>query len=342
MSTKYVVIVFSALIAVFLLLAAQFYFSDPHRHSQSSVYTSLELVSYEPQWVDAAIQPLPRIKQYDVGWVQLGKALFKSPLLSADNTTSCASCHDLYNGGDDGFPVSVGIDQQLGSRNAPSVINAVFNFRQFWDGRSADLTSQLPLPIHNPLEMASNWPQVIGKLNQQPHFVSSFEALSSDGITAENITKAIVAFQMSLVSENTPIDAYLLGDKQALSAKQQRGYRKFVEFGCVTCHQGRNIGGNIYQKMGRLESMPGELLNDFGRYQLTRNEQDKFVFKVPSLRNVASTGPYFHNGSVAQLSDAIRLMARGQLGLEISDEDVADLEALLHAFSGELPRSLKE
>ncbi|MCO7188925.1 MULTISPECIES: cytochrome c peroxidase [unclassified Pseudoalteromonas] len=342
MSTNYVVIVFGGLAAVFLSLAVQFYLYDGSRSRETAVNSSIELVTYSTQWVDAAIQPLPRIEQYDVGWVQLGKALFKSPLLSADNTTSCASCHDLYNGGDDGFPVSVGINQQLGSRNAPSVINAVFNFRQFWDGRSVDLTSQLPLPIHNPLEMASNWSQVIAKLQQQPHFVSSFSAVSDEGITPENITKAIVAFQMSLVSENTPIDAYLLGDMNALTAQQQRGYRKFVELGCVTCHQGRNIGGNIYQKMGRLERMPNELLNDFGRYQLTRNEQDKFVFKVPSLRNVANTQPYFHNGSVANLSDAIRLMARGQLGLELSEEDIADLEALLHAFSGELPRSLKE
>ncbi|KAF7781524.1 cytochrome c peroxidase [Pseudoalteromonas rubra] len=342
MGIKYVVAVFSALAMVFLTLALQFYFFKDNRHHQPAINNSAELVTYSSQWVDAAIQPLPRLEHYDVGWVQLGKALFKSPLLSADNTTSCASCHDLYNGGDDGFPVSVGINQQLGSRNAPSVINAVFNFRQFWDGRSPDLTSQLPLPIHNPLEMASNWPQVIGKLNQQPHFVNSFEALSEDGVTPENITKAIVAFQMSLVSENTPIDAYLLGNEQALTAQQQRGYRKFVELGCVTCHQGRNIGGNIYQKMGRLDRMPKALLNDAGRYQLTRNEQDKFVFKVPSLRNVAHTGPYFHNGSVVQLSDAIRIMASGQLGLELSDEDVSDLEALLHAFSGELPRSLKE
>ncbi|TMP38417.1 cytochrome-c peroxidase [Pseudoalteromonas rubra] len=342
MSTNYVVIVFSGLTAVFMSLAVQFYLYDGNHGRDTAVNSSMELVTYSTQWVDAAIQPLPHIEQYDVGWVQLGKALFKSPLLSADNTTSCASCHDVYNGGDDGFPVSVGINQQLGSRNAPSVINAVFNFRQFWDGRSADLISQLPLPIHNPLEMASNWSQVIAKLQQQPHFVSSFRAVSDDGITPENITKAIVAFQMSLVSENTPIDAYLLGDKGALTAQQQRGYRKFVELGCVTCHQGRNIGGNIYQKMGRLERMPNELLNDFGRYQLTRNEQDRFVFKVPSLRNVANTGPYFHNGSVANLSDAIRLMAQGQLGLELNEEDIADLEALLHAFSGELPRSLKE
>ncbi|TQF66646.1 cytochrome-c peroxidase [Pseudoalteromonas luteoviolacea] len=342
MSTRYVLMITVLLICISLVLVVQFHSVEEKYRWKQNTQRSVIKMRFLERAVDAPIQPLPKVMEYDFAWAKLGKALFKSPLLSADNSTSCASCHDLYNGGDDGFPVSVGIKQQLGERNSPTVINAVFNFRQFWDGRSSDLIEQTPQPIHNPLEMGTNWEQIIDKLSSQPGFVSSFNALSDDGITAQNIIKAIVAFEESLVSENTPIDAFLLGDQSALSPQQQRGYEKFVSFGCVTCHQGRNIGGNLYQKIGRLDRVPVSLQDDLGRYELTQNEQDKFVFKVPSLRNVAQTAPYFHNGSVDELADAIRIMAQGQLGLELSDEDVADIEALLHAFSGELPRSLTE
>ncbi|GAA3915136.1 hypothetical protein GCM10022277_07140 [Litoribacillus peritrichatus] len=267
--------------------------------------------------------------------------MFNSPLLSADNSVSCASCHDVFHGGDDGLPVSTGINQQVGTRNSPSVLNAVFNFRQFWDGRSLNLKDQAEGPIHNPVEMGSDWDEVLEKLRSEPNFVQSFQDLSEDGITVENILKAIVSYEESLVTENAPIDRYLLGEHSALTPQQQAGYRKFVDYGCVTCHQGRNIGGNLYQKIGRLDQVPANLLDDPGRYELTKNPQDMHVFKVPSLRNVADTAPYFHNGSVDELSVAIRIMARGQLGLDLNDADVADLEALLHAFTGELPRSLQ-
>ncbi|KZN66093.1 hypothetical protein N473_11020 [Pseudoalteromonas luteoviolacea CPMOR-1] len=343
MSSKYIVLVAIMLAAIILVLAFQFKTAQQRHHWQQDVVEvhSTEVV-YQERKVDAPIQPLPIVKQYDVAWAQLGKALFKSPLLSSDNTVSCASCHDLYNGGDDGFSVSVGIKQQLGERNSPTVINSVLNFRQFWDGRSPNLESQTPEPIHNPMEMGTNWQAVIEKLNAQPGFVKSFNAVSNDGITVENIIKAIVAFEASLISQNTPIDDFLLGKADALTSQQQRGYEKFVSYGCVTCHQGRNIGGNLYQKVGRLDQVPEQLLDDVGRFEVTQNPQDKFVFKVPSLRNVALTAPYFHNGSVDNLSDAIRIMARGQLGLDLSDEDVADIEALLQSFSGDLPRSLAE
>ncbi|MDK1288861.1 cytochrome-c peroxidase [Pseudoalteromonas umbrosa] len=341
MSSRYVVFVTMCLLAIGVVLIAQFKASQQYQWQQDEANHSTEIV-YQSRKVDAPIQPLPVVKEYDVAWAQLGKALFKSPLLSSDNTVSCASCHDLYNGGDDGFPVSVGIKQQLGTRNSPTVINSVLNFRQFWDGRSPNLESQTPEPIHNPMEMGTNWQEVIKKLSDQPGFVKSFNAVSSDGITVDNIIKALVAFEASLISQNSPIDDFLLGNRSALTLQQQRGYDKFVSYGCVTCHQGRNIGGNLYQKVGRLDKVPTQLLDDLGRYELTQNPQDKYVFKVPSLRNVALTAPYFHNGSVDSLSDAIRIMARGQLGLDLSDGDVADIEALLQSFSGELPRSLAE
>ena len=344
MSVRYVVVLFSVFLLVLVLLAVQL-LSLPESgnwtssHSTSKKFTSTE---YHFQNVDFPIQPLPRIVASDTRWVQLGKALFNSPLLSADNSVSCASCHDIYHGGDDGFSVSTGIHQQLGDRNSPTVINSVFNFRQFWDGRSRDLKDQAVGPIHNPIEMGSNWPEVIKKLRAEPSFNDSFFALSDEGVTVDNILKAIVSFEESLISENSAIDAYLMGDRSALTAQQKRGLEKFVDYGCVTCHQGRNIGGNLYQKIGRLDQVPETLLNDPGRYSLTQSPQDMFVFKVPSLRNVANTAPYFHNGTVDDLSDAIRIMAKGQLGLELEEEDVADIEALLHSFTGEIPRSLNQ
>ena len=181
MSSRYVVFVTMCLLVIGVVLIAQFKASQQHQWQQDEANHSIEIV-YQSRKVDAPIQPLPVVKEYDVAWAQLGKALFKSPLLSPDNTVSCASCHDLYNGGDDGFPVSVGVKQQLGTRNSPTVINSVINFRQFGDGRSPNLESQTPEPIHNPMEMATNWQEVIKKLSDQPGFIKvsiRFQAMGS-------------------------------------------------------------------------------------------------------------------------------------------------------------------
>ncbi|MEP0355721.1 MAG: cytochrome c peroxidase [Paraglaciecola sp.] len=289
---------------------------------------------YHFEQVDGPIQPIPRSMVSNVKWVQLGKALFNSTLLSSDNSISCASCHLLDYGGDDGLPLSLGVGSLLGERNSPSVFNSVFNFRQFWDGRSHNLAEQIAEPIHNPNEMATNWQDVISKLKQDPEFNQAFSTISSEGITQQAIVKAIRLFEESLITPNAPIDLYLLGNKSALTLQQQRGYAKFSNFGCSTCHQGINIGGNLYQKLGRIDRMPAKLLDDLGRYELTKNIEDKYVFKVPSLRNVADTAPYFHNGSVATLEEAVIIMAQGQLGLSLSQEDVNDLVAALKSFSG--------
>ncbi len=295
---------------------------------------------YEYTAVQGAIQPVPKLKSIDSGWRNLGRALFNSRLLSADNTIACNSCHLVRLGGDDGFPVSAGINGGLGKRNAPTVLNAVFNFRQFWDGRSADLFEQVTAPIHNPIEMGSNFSQIITKLQQTPEFVQAFRRVSPAGITKEAIIQAIVTFEESLITPGAAIDRYLLGDELALSPQQKIGYRKFVDFGCVSCHQGRNIGGNLYQRLGRITDVPAKLLNDKGRFELTGNPSDEYVFKVPSLRNIKRTGPYFHNGSVATLAEAITIMAKGQLGIDLSEADIQDILALLEAFNGQLPEGL--
>ena len=290
---------------------------------------------YQFEYVAGAIQPIPHTITIDKDWMILGKALFHSPLLSKDNTISCASCHMVDYGGDDGFPVSLGVDSAPGTRNSPTVLNATFNFRQFWDGRVNSLADQVSGPLHNPVEMATNWNEVINKLTQEPYFFDTFKQLSDEGITANNIIKAITTYEESLITPGADIDKYLLGDMSALTKQQIRGLGIFNEYGCSSCHQGINIGGNIYQKLGRLDRVPEDLRGDLGRYKVTKQESDRYVFKVPTLRNIADTAPYFHNGSVKTLPEAVKIMAKTQLARELSAKDVEDIVALLHAFSAE-------
>lgn len=291
---------------------------------------------YEFVDVDSPIQPIPTLKSINKNLVLLGKALFHSPLLSKNNTVSCASCHMLNFGGDDGFPVSTGINNLKGSRNSPTVLNAVFNFKQFWDGRASTLGEQAAGPIHNPVEMSSNWDEIIVKLKKDKYFSESFAQLKTKEITAENIVLAIATFEETLITPNAPIDQFIQGDLTALTAQQKRGFNLFKDYGCATCHQGVNIGGNLFQKLGRISDIPTDLLEDVGRYGVTGDSFDKNVFKVPTLRNIAQTSPYFHNGSVSTLEEAVTIMARSQLGRELSQSEVSDIVALLHAFSGEL------
>lgn len=290
--------------------------------------------SYDFEYVEGPIQPIPRTITIDKNWLALGKALFHSSLLSADNTISCASCHMIDYGGDDGFPVSLGVNNAQGTRNSPTVLNSSLNFRQFWDGRASSLEEQAIGPIHNPVEMASSWPQIIAKLGRDKYFKEKFAQLSDNGITPGNIVKAITIYEQSLITPNAPIDKYLLGDKNALTGQQKRGFKYFVEYGCTTCHQGRNIGGNIYQKLGRLDDIPLRLSFDLGRFEVTKQLSDKYMFKVPSLRNVAETAPYFHNGSISTLPDAVKIMAKAQLARELTESEVEDIVALLQSFSG--------
>lgn len=283
--------------------------------------------------VEGALQPLPEITYINERWRDLGKALFNSPLLSADNSISCASCHLVDYGGDDGFPVSTGINSATGTRNSPTVLNAVFNVAQFWDGRSSTLSEQVAGPIHNPIEMGSNWQQIIDKLNRDELFQNRFYALNPDGVTMEAIVRAIATYEESLVTTGSPVDRYLLGNDSALTKQQKQGFVKFHEYGCITCHQGVNIGGNLFQKIGRIDEASDVLTLDLGRYNVTGKEHDKLVFKVPSLRNVADTAPYFHNGQVNTLQEAIQIMGRVQLGRELTEQDIADIEAFLLSLS---------
>lgn len=292
-----------------------------------------------PPHADEPIRPIPLVNDVDPDKVALGERLFHETLLSGDNTISCASCHRIDQYGVDNSKVSTGIDGQKGTTNSPTVLNSRFNFAQFWDGRAADLQEQAKGPVTNPIEMGANWDDVIAKLKADPHYAERFNALYKDGITPDSVTDAIQQYEYTLNSVNSPFDQYLRGDDSAIGAQEKRGYSLFKEFGCVACHQGMNVGGNMYQRMGAfIPYFNGQNIDsrdDLGRYNVTYNKRDLHVFKVPSLRVAAHTAPYFHDGSVATLEEAINIMARYQLGHDITPQENKDIQAFIKSLSGE-------
>ena len=284
------------------------------------------------------ITPIPTHMHVNAAKVQLGKQLFFDTRLSKDDTISCATCHDLQNGGDDGLKVSFGIRGQTGTRNAPTVYNAVFNFRQFWDGRAKTLQDQAVGPIENPVEMGYNFPDLVKKLDTTK-YKKEFAKIYKDGITKKTITDAIAEFEKTLITPNAPFDLYLKGDTNAISQEAKEGYELFETKGCISCHQGVNIGGDLYNKFGVFKDANS---SDLGRYEVTKRERDKGYFKVPTLRNIAQTAPYFHDGRTSDLGEAVRLMADYQLGRKLSDEEVAKIVAFLKTLSGKLPKGIKK
>ncbi len=284
------------------------------------------------------IVPLPQEIKVNQEKVNLGKKLFFDPIISKNGTVSCANCHDLFNGGGDNKKFSTGIDNKIGNVNSPTVLNAVFNFRQFWDGRAKDLKEQVHFPIQNPVEMGNTIDNLIETLNQS-HYKKEFSAIYKEGITKENIADAIAEFEKTLITPNSPFDKYLMGDKEAINEKQKEGYSLFKQKGCIACHHGKNIGGNMYNKFGIIVPIKD---SNLGLYNVTKNENDKYFFKVPSLRNVAKTAPYFHNGSVKSLKKAVYLMAKHQLGRPMSEEEADKIVAFLESLNGELPKSIQE
>ncbi len=273
--------------------------------------------------------------------VKLGFKLFHDPRLSADNSISCAHCHQLAQGGDDNQPTASGINGQQGERNSPTVLNVSLHIAQFWDGRADTLEQQIDGPIHNPKEMGSNWPQIVNKLKQDKQYNKTFRALYQDSISAQHIKHALATFERSLLTPNSRFDRYLKGDKQAINAREKEGYQLFKSYGCIACHQGQAVGGNLYEKLGVVipyftdESKISR--SDLGRYNVTGNPEHKFQFKVPSLRNIALTAPYLHDGSVATLDEMIKLMGKHQLGRLIPPQDRDKITAFLQTLTGELP-----
>ncbi len=292
-----------------------------------------------------AFSPLPKHTSANPEKARLGKMLFEDKRLSKDDSLSCASCHDLYHGGANSLKTAVGIRGQIGEVNTPTVFNSQFNFRQFWDGRAASLNEQIEGPIHSPIEMATSWTEILAKLEQDKRVIEEFDKIYPKGLHRESVIDAIVEFEKSLITPNSAFDQFLRGDASALSARQLAGYQKFDTLGCVACHQGRNIGGNMFQSLGiagdYFKARGGFLNSDLGRYNVTKREQDKYVFRVPSLRNVELTAPYFHDGAVPTLEEAVRKMAKYQLGRNLVAEDVEDIVEFLKALTGQLPVSLQ-
>jgi len=277
--------------------------------------------------------------------IELGKLLFNDKRLSADNSIACVSCHEINKGGDDGLKTSLGINQQVGPINTPTVLNSGLNAFQFWDGRANTLEEQVEGPIHNVLEMGTTWSDVIRKLKRDEELVILFKEVYAQEPNKINISRAIATYEKQLVTLNAPFDLFLNGDKQAISTQAKKGYLAFKTLGCISCHQGKNVGGNMFQRfgiMGDYFKNKGRINTvDYGRYNVTGKEEDKFKFKVPSLRNIELTAPYFHDGSVSKLSDAIRVMARFQLGRPISSQQVEDIEAFLKTLTGTVKAELQ-
>ena len=283
------------------------------------------------------ISPLPLSVEYDINKAMLGKKLFFDTRLSGDNTIACVSCHIIDAGGDDNVQFSSGIDGQLGGANSPTVLNSRYNFVQFWDGRAKDLKEQASGPIHNPVEMGSNFKQVISKLSKDTIYQQEFMKLYKDGITGENITDAIAEFEKALVTPNSRFDQYLRGNTTILSKDEVEGFELFKSLGCIACHNGINIGGNLFQKIGIMEEYEVDDSN-LGRYNVTKDEEDKHYFKVPTLRNIALTAPYLHDGKISTLQETIKLMIIKQLGKEADKQEVIKIEKFLFTLTGQTPK----
>jgi len=329
-------LIFISIVTILLTLGYWYFFYEgfsTHKQQLSNFSLNKPLL-YSKQ----AIIPIPLENTFDKNKIILGKKLFNEPLLSKNNSVACASCHSLFTAGVDRLPVSIGLNGAMGERNAPTVFNSRYNFRQFWDGRAASLEEQVSGPIHNPVEMDSNWLDIITKLKANKDYLKLFTQIYNDGITANNITNAIAEFERSLTTPNSIFDQYLRGNKKALSEAALLGYQKFVDYGCISCHQGINLGGNMFQKLGVIENYytrQNETKNNLGRYNITKLNEDKHIFKVPSLRNVAVTPPYFHDGSITRLSEVIDAMGYYQLGKALTDEDIKHLQSFLESLTGE-------
>jgi cytochrome c peroxidase len=269
--------------------------------------------------------------------VKLGRMLFYDARLSKSQTISCNSCHDLAKYGVDGAATSEGFKGQHGDRNSPTVYNAAAHFVQFWDGRAADVEAQAKGPVLNPVEMAmASEQEVVAVLASIPEYVAAFAAAFPDDkqpLTYENMSIAIGTFERGLLTPSR-WDKYLKGDGSALTAQEQAGFHAFSSAGCGTCHAGALLGANLYQKIGVMKPYPDV---DPGRYKVTKVESDRMMFKVPSLRNVARTAPYFHNGKVGGLDDAVSQMAEYQLGAQLSKEEISSIVAFLNSLTGEIP-----
>ncbi|MBN2886065.1 MAG: cytochrome-c peroxidase [Chromatiaceae bacterium] len=274
--------------------------------------------------------------------IELGRMLFFDPRLSASGVISCNTCHNVGTGGDDNLPTSIGHGWQTGPRNSPTVFNAGLNIAQFWDGRAEDLKAQAKGPIQAGVEMANTPMQAVATVKSMPEYVERFTQVfpeEQDPVNFDTIAKAIEAFEATLVTPNAPFDRFLAGEDAALDETQQAGLELFIGRGCTACHSGPNIGGRSYFPFGLINRPNAEVLppEDKGRFEVTHNPADEYVFRVAPLRNVALTAPYFHSGRVWDLKEAVQVMGHAQLGLALSDEEAGKIVSFLESLTGEMP-----
>ena len=278
------------------------------------------------------ITPIPFDIPVNTQKANLGKELFFDTILSKDNTLSCNSCHLLNQGGVDNLQFSVGIYGKVGNINAPTILNSTFNFVQFWDGRAKNLQEQAMGPITNPIEMGHSFDELIKKL-EKTSYKQKFDSIYKDGITPFNLTNAIAEYEKTLITPNAPFDKYLNGDENAISNETKQGYELFKTQGCIACHHGVNVGGNLYAKFGVISELQSD---SKGRYEVSKNELDKYYFKVPTLRNIELTAPYLHDGRIDNLEDTVKFMAHYQLGKSLSQEDVEKIVLFLKSLTGKI------
>jgi cytochrome c peroxidase len=275
--------------------------------------------------------------------IELGKMLFFDPRLSASGVISCNTCHNLGTGGDDNMPTSVGHGWQKGPRNSPTVLNAVFNKAQFWDGRAEDLKAQAKGPIQAGVEMNNLPEQVVITLKSMPEYVERFERSfpgEADPVSFDNMAKAIEAFEVTLVTPNAPFDQWLEGNDSAMTDAQKVGLTQYLEKGCPSCHTGVNLGGQDYFPFGLIKRPGADILppEDKGRFQVTKTASDEYVFRAAPLRNIALTAPYFHSGQVWDLEQAVDVMGTAQLGATLNSEEAAQIAEFLRSLTGEQPK----
>ncbi len=286
------------------------------------------------------IKPIPLSIPYNKEKTELGKILFMDPGLSSDKRVACVSCHSFEHGGADPRPVSVGAYGKSGDVNAPTVYNSYFNFRQFWNGRAKDLREQARGPLHNPIEMGMVTEEIEHYLRSNDYYVKAFKKIYHRAPTHDDALDAIAEFEKALITPNCKFDRFLRKEVE-LTPLEQKGYRLFKTLGCATCHNGINVGGNSFQKMGLIFPYPwSESSPD--RYNLTHAPDDKNVYKVPTLRNIELTAPYFHDGSVPTLELALQRMAYHNLGFDLTGEEIEALTAFLKSLTGESPPILKK
>jgi cytochrome c peroxidase len=287
------------------------------------------------------IQPIELPKDLDPAKIDLGRKIFNDTKLSKNDTMSCATCHQVGQGGTVRLiHAPPGVSGKSVPLNVPTFFGSALNFAQFWDGRAATLEDQVDGPTSGADEMGSSWPEIIAKLKVIPEYKTSFQKIYGTLPDQKSVKNAIAVFERSQTPVDSPFDLYLKGDNRAIGMEAREGYALFKNLGCSSCHQGQNVGGNMFQKFGIIEDYfhdRGHVIDkDYGRYNVTHIEEDRYVFKVPSLRNIDQTAPYFHDGSAGTLEKAVDTMAKYQLGRTLSEDERSKLVAFLKSLTGKI------